>query len=84
MNIKDISNLPEKVIEYTAEDVKEHQEFETFLAYLDKAYTRLEEGIELTDEDRQYLLSLEAKKVDRSKLKVAGSFTPSSDKDFKL
>lgn len=37
MNIKDISNLPEKVIEYTAEDVKEHQEFEAFLAYLDKA-----------------------------------------------
>lgn len=55
-----------------------------YIINMDRIDTRLEEGIELTDEDRQYLLSLEAKKVDRSTLKVAGSFTPSSDKDFKL
>lgn len=55
-----------------------------YIINMDRIDTRLEEGIDLTDEDRQYLLSLEAKKVDRSTLKVAGSFTPSSDKHFKL
>lgn len=42
-----------------------------YIINMDRIDTRLEEGIELTDEDRQYLLSLEAKKVDRSKLKIA-------------
>lgn len=55
-----------------------------YIINMDRIDTCLEEGIELTPEDRQYLLALEAKKVDRSTLKVAGSFTPSSDKDFKL
>lgn len=36
MKIQDIINAPDAQA-YTAEDIKEHQEFEAFLAYLDKA-----------------------------------------------